>query len=41
MTSYRLAPPQPPAAPEPDVVPPFALRAAERLRKAYAHSGRL
>ncbi|MFJ2064543.1 serine/threonine-protein kinase [Streptomyces diastaticus] len=41
VTSYRLAPPQPPAAPEPDVVPPFALRAAERLRKAYAHSGRL
>ncbi|MFJ9479695.1 serine/threonine-protein kinase [Streptomyces mirabilis] len=41
VTSYRLAPPQPPAAPEPAVAPPVALRAAERLRKAYAHSGRL
>lgn len=41
VTSYHLAPPQPPAAAEPDVAPPLALRAAERLRKAYAHSGRL
>ncbi|WP_327339421.1 protein kinase [Streptomyces sp. NBC_01324] len=41
VTSYPLAPPQPPAVPEPDVAPPLALRAAERLRKAYAHSGRL
>ncbi|MFZ4137462.1 serine/threonine-protein kinase [Streptomyces koyangensis] len=41
VTSYRLAPPRPPAVPEPDAAPPLALRAAERLRKAYAHSGRL
>ncbi|WP_053661631.1 serine/threonine-protein kinase [Streptomyces sp. MMG1121] len=41
VTSYRLAPPEPPATPEAAVTPPVALRAAERLRKAYAHSGRL
>ncbi|MGW5420200.1 serine/threonine-protein kinase [Streptomyces sp. NPDC003943] len=42
VTSYRLAPPQPPAAAlDPTVVPSAALRAAERLRKEYAHSGRL
>ncbi|MER7918132.1 MULTISPECIES: serine/threonine-protein kinase [unclassified Streptomyces] len=41
VTSYHLAPPQPPAAPDPAVAPAIALRAAERLRKAYAHSGRL
>ncbi|KUH35373.1 MULTISPECIES: serine/threonine-protein kinase [Streptomyces] len=41
VTSYRLAPPQPPATPDPAVAPAIALRAAERLRKAYAHSGRL
>ncbi|MFF8608433.1 serine/threonine-protein kinase [Streptomyces sp. NPDC015346] len=41
VTSYRLAPPKPPAAPAPVVAPAIALRAAERLRKAYAHSGRL
>ncbi|GAA1038394.1 serine/threonine-protein kinase [Streptomyces murinus] len=41
VTSYYLAPPQPPVAPDPAVAPSVALRAAERLRKAYAHSGRL
>ncbi|BAU86065.1 serine/threonine protein kinase [Streptomyces laurentii] len=41
VTSYHLAPPQPPVAPDPAVAPSVALRAAERLRKAYAHSGRL
>ncbi|MEU5308785.1 serine/threonine-protein kinase [Streptomyces sp. NPDC021562] len=47
VTSYRLAPPDPapdpvPAAePEASGPPPAALRAAESLRRAYAHSGRL
>ncbi|MYV58544.1 protein kinase [Streptomyces sp. SID4931] len=41
VTSYPLAPPKPPAAPEPAVAPVIALRAAEQLRKAYAHSGHL
>ncbi|EYT83902.1 serine/threonine protein kinase [Streptomyces sp. Tu 6176] len=41
VTSYHLAPPQPPVAPDPAVAPSVALRAAERLRKVYAHSGRL
>ncbi|MFF3451513.1 serine/threonine-protein kinase [Streptomyces sp. NPDC002667] len=41
VTSYPLAPPQPPVVPDPAVAPSIALRAAERLRKAYAHSGRL
>ncbi|MFJ9432192.1 serine/threonine-protein kinase [Streptomyces sp. NPDC101490] len=44
VSSYRLAPPQPPAMPKPTPTPeapPAALRAAERLRKAYAHSSRL
>ncbi|MER6616605.1 serine/threonine protein kinase [Streptomyces xantholiticus] len=44
-TSYPLQPPrpvaqQPPAAPPP-VLPRAALRVAERLRKTYAHSGKL
>ncbi|MEU5283608.1 serine/threonine-protein kinase [Streptomyces sp. CA-278952] len=38
-TSYPLAPPKPPAAPEPALAPAIALRAADELRKAYAHSG--
>ncbi|MFV6027786.1 serine/threonine-protein kinase [Streptomyces sp. NPDC056264] len=41
VTSYRIASPQPPAEPEPVAAPPVAVRAAERLRKAYAHTGRL
>ncbi|MGW6567062.1 serine/threonine-protein kinase [Streptomyces sp. NPDC054975] len=41
VTSYHLSPPQPPVAPDPAVAPSVALRAAERLRKVYAHSGRL
>ncbi|MFE9480993.1 serine/threonine-protein kinase [Streptomyces spororaveus] len=45
VTSYPLAPPQPtpPHAPgnAGPSVPPAAAKAAERLRKAYAHSGRL
>lgn len=40
-TSYHLQPPRP-AEEEPAAAPPrAALRVAERLRKAYAHSGRL
>ncbi|MER5992788.1 protein kinase domain-containing protein [Streptomyces viridosporus] len=46
VTSYRLAPPNPapdpvPAEPVASGPPPAALRAAESLRRAYAHSGRL
>ncbi|WP_405762243.1 serine/threonine protein kinase [Streptomyces sp. NBC_00727] len=41
VTSYDLAPPQPHAVPESEVVPRLARDAAERLRRAYAHSGRL
>ncbi|MEU7021612.1 protein kinase [Streptomyces sp. NPDC046203] len=41
VTSYRLAPPRPLSTPDPAVAPAVALQAAERLRDAYAHSGRL
>ncbi|MEU7725138.1 protein kinase [Streptomyces sp. NPDC040724] len=45
VTSYPLAPAQPSPLKTPDddgpSVPPAAAKAAERLRKAYAHSGRL
>ncbi|MEU3145272.1 serine/threonine-protein kinase [Streptomyces sp. NPDC006999] len=46
VTSYRLAPPKPaptpvPAEPTTSGPPPAALKAAESLRRAYAHSGRL
>ncbi|MER7231994.1 serine/threonine-protein kinase [Streptomyces olivaceus] len=46
VTSYRLAPPKPapppvPAKPVAAGPPPAALKAAESLRRAYAHSGRL
>ncbi|MFB6550617.1 serine/threonine-protein kinase [Streptomyces sp. NPDC056405] len=46
VTSYRLAPPKPapppvPAEPAASGPPPAAHKAAESLRRAYAHSGRL
>ncbi|MFG2565092.1 protein kinase [Streptomyces sp. NPDC048567] len=41
VTSYPLAPPQPHATPESEVIPALAREAAKRLLKAYAHSGRL
>ncbi|MGC9404945.1 serine/threonine-protein kinase [Streptomyces sp. DZ1-3] len=46
VTSYRLTPPKPgpppvPAEPAASGPPPAALKAAESLRRAYAHSGRL
>lgn len=46
VTSYPLAPPQPSPPPQgaddaAPSVPPAAAKAAERLRKTYAHSGRL
>jgi serine/threonine protein kinase len=40
-TSYHLQPPRPVGEPPAAAPPRAALRVAERLRKAYAHSGRL